>query len=374
MECTMLRWLDNQGNPIVDMSRREAVWNKLSERLMHAGKYTPSLRLNDWMAHSPQRALSTATDHNSGSGGVRALEEHTIMVTFPFCLLSLMKPEMETIHDFYQDNDGARLESIQQHEAAIQARIGHLVQKHDAARAKQPTAKKVSSRKRRHWNKVDRESTDEEGISSDDDPPDGSDSDQADCGTEWQPTPQDVGRLLFLRGQEHPVDPTMEIAEIAHEWVCIYTDLRRSELDDLSLEALDERIVRWKERVMNVYPYKSGQHAGQNYQKNHEWDHAPSNIQWVGCLDNVSAQTPEQCHQLYVKLLGAVTNRHPGWEATALSKLSRMDFAAGLWEAHASAGKISRGPATDQRRATDFTDTNTMSLTWTSCRRSNPSV
>ena len=334
--CHLLRWLDVEGSPIIGSAQREQVWQRLSERLKNAGAHTPTLLVSDWIATSPARTLGSADAHqtieqsqqahhaynegkayrNGSSGGIRATEEAKLMMILPYCLANLITPEITIINAYYRDHPQALELSLSRQEEAISQRVNELKHQH---------AKRLQT---------ERQQSDESAQDSSSDSPTSDmeiEGSKPSAEEQWEPSAEAVGKVLFLRGLRTPHDPSEDIVQSTMEWCQLFVDLKKGEFDDESREDLETRIVKWKERVLLIFPFKSGQHAGQNFQKNHEWDHATDNIRWIGSLNNLSAQTPEHCHQYYVKRLSAMTNRQQGWEKQVMDKLVTRDVIRALW-------------------------------------------
>jgi hypothetical protein len=298
-EAHLERWTDLAGKPIIGETGVMAVWQRLKDHLMLVGHHCPALTVSSFLSDIAFRICELNKDPSRSSCGIRATEQHLVMLVLPFCLPNLIAPEIARIKEYYTLHPEAQQAAIQRHDRAIQARIDALVQKHHDRERRQKRAAQGDDAS---------SGLEEEDPDADEDT--------------YCPTEEEIGKIQNLKGVTEPLDPSDEYIAVLYEWAAIYTELRRSETDDAMLADLSIRITRWCELTIRTFPYKSGQQAGFNFIKWHDLAHIVPTIPHVGWLENASTQAPEHCHQYFVKFMARMINRHPNWGQTVMDRLS----------------------------------------------------
>lgn len=306
------RWTDAQGKAIISQSQWDGVLKRLQQRLLDISADSPALSVSPFLSEVGTRVDSQNDKPGKTSAGVRATEQHILMLTFAWCMPNLISPEIAVIKSYYAKHPEALQACLQRHDEAVAT--GDEALNTDARSKPAPTAVPGKGRRRARractdWNESDSEDEDGEG---------GVLRSAPRC------------KESFLEDVRVPHDPSDVLIEIVFEYSSINNDMRATRTDDDKLAANTLRVQRWKESVLKHLPFKSGQISGWNFIKFHYLDHAFEKVPWFGCLENVSAQTAELCHQEYVKTLGSMINRHPGWNCGALLRRARADLAKQL--------------------------------------------
>ncbi len=319
IKMSLQRWLKDDGvTPIISAERwKNGPLARISSRLQEIGRHCPGLRVNEWLSEVGARADYFNENPAKSSCGVRASEQRIIMMTFPLVLPSLVDEEFAEIAAYYTEHPQAQAQSVEKHEQAC--RLQEEVNRQRAA-AKAAAAHKKAASALRQPSRGQRSDAQPPPPVPDD--PDSDLDDLKDPDKEDEDPTGGLGKLSYLRGQTRPVNPVDDIVSTLLMWCDLYCDIRRPEHDTDELDSLAQSIKAFQERVLVVFPFKSGQNAGWNTSKFHDLTHIPYTILWMGWLENASAQAPEHCHQHFVKAVASMTNRNPNWTITAMGRLS----------------------------------------------------
>lgn len=115
-----------------------------------------------------------------------------------------------------------------------------------------------------------------------------------------------------------------ELQALCFMFIDILLTIRQPETDSVELGKLEKLIVAFKEGVMEVLPYKSGELQGWAIPKMHELDGIVRLISQLGNAEAASAQYGEHCHTKYVKKDYSRTNRHESSMSLTVMKRDSM--------------------------------------------------
>ena len=296
----LFRWTDADGVCILGEAHWQAVLVRIQNRLAAIGVDCRSTTVSPFLTEMAKRADADTENPGKSSTGVRATEQTLLSLTIPYCFVDLIAPEIQFIIDFYSD------------EAGQEALRGCL---------------------KRHRRLSRKDTTNDDNLN---DPDAFSDDDSYSDDDELDPQAKGAARAKarrdFLQDVHTPIDPSDTLVSILFKYVEICNQFRTTSTTQLRLTLLQAKVVQWKTKVLLHMPFKSGQLKGWSFIKWHYLDHATDWISWVGCMDNLSSQTPELCHQAYVKTLGKMINRHPDWANQAMLRWSHKNLADLLFD------------------------------------------
>ena len=304
LKMHLLRWTghDRDNLPIITPSKWEAVLERLDDRLVRIGQNCKNLAASTYFLRGVGKRMDAANENpGKNTAGSRAAEMNICVLTVVYCLPGLITPELDLIKAHYQEHEDDLGECLERHDEALA----------DSEARRRPAA---SGARGGYGSFPCPRPRDREDVDSDDEAvPDAQEPDDPDFSS----------KESFLKDVRVPTDPTDMIVNILFEYGEWSNELRSTRTDDIQLEALNLRIQRWKEMVLKEMPFKGGQVHGWNFIKFEMLNHSTEKIPWIGCLENVSAQTPELLHQKYVKSLGGMVNRQQGWGPGVMLRRAR---------------------------------------------------
>ena len=295
------RWVDKDGKPITTTKEWNSLMKDLSRRLFSFGTLTHELHLTHWLSRAFERADLQLTGEKNSTPTFTGPEARVLTVALPVALQGLLDNVLDKIRCYYHNNPSV-LTDIQHNDAAqSQAEAERLARRHQpGGQNAAPTDDEVAWRKEFSSN-ASRGPAEHCGA--------GAVSEAAFEAME-EARRNTLSVKAHLRRYVEPEDPTPELQEIWLMYASITLDVRAAQTDSSRLPTLRASIAAFKHRVMEVFPYKSGQWAAWAFIKMHELDHLVSLIVEFGSCHPASASNGERSHQIHVKQDCAQSNRH----------------------------------------------------------------